>query len=269
MSDCPATGLDDVDALTAQIEAELNEYLGPNAGTPSVKPEAVPQSVPLTATKLSIFDESDFLSWLEDTPEKNISVEKPVVLFDIPKSDISLQKAATPAINSELSLSSYPTPQPTTQNKSSELSSLAARSMDSLFDEIFGKDRDSRANSPISAIPSINIEPPPGKVNELNAISSFNQSASHLQIRKDYEEKLRDVLNAAVESAGIGEVSVLRQLISDGGYIPTEHRIAVWSLILTGGRYLPDSAAGEVIYLLWSLIRATCFSMSISCLDKL
>ena len=250
----------DVDELTAQIEAELNEYLNSssNPAPTSTSSDAVLKTAPTiapTSASSTAFDENDFLSWLEETPDKNptSSTVQPVQHLNTVKLedlfstetlgkdlDVGLENndiLNSPSQRSDLSLlSMIPTP---VQAKSSP-SSLATRSMDSLFDEIFGKDRpDSRTGSPMHS-------------HLTSGLSPSNSSDSQIYVppsRKDFGEQLDELLNKAFAEGGISDISLLRQLVSDAGYIPTEQRTIIWSLLLTGGRYVPDSAAAEVKYL--------------------
>lgn len=248
----------DVDELTAQIEAELNEYLNSSpkpdptsTSSDSALKSDAPIIVPASATSNAAFDENDFLSWLEETPDKNpSSLVQPVQHFNTAKLDDVFSRESldedlddvsdnngilnSPSQRNDLSLSMIPTPVP--QPKSSP-SSLATRSMDSLFDEIFGKDRpDSRTGSPMHTHLASGLSP-----------SSSSDSQIYVPpSRKDFGEQLDELLNKAITEGGISDVSLLRQLVSDAGYIPTEQRTIIWSLLLTGGRYVPDSAAAEV-----------------------
>ena len=224
-----------VDELTAQIEAELNEYLN---STPSIsisnnetKPPTI-SNLPSSTPNISGFDENDFLSWLEETPERSVAPstieKKPIEELDL--DDVAVE---TPPVK-DLSLSMFPTPNAIKAEALKSSPSLATRSMDSLFDEIFGKDRpESRTASPMNAISSITVK-------------ADNQPIYIPPSRRDFEEKLNDLIVTAVAEGGLSDVSPLRQLISDAGYIPSEHRLSVWLLLLTGGRYTPDTAAGEV-----------------------
>jgi hypothetical protein len=245
----------DVDELTAQIEAELNEYLNSTSSKPAPSSSSndshLKSTDPNIAASNSAFDESDFLSWLEETPDKNPapSVVKPVQHLDTNTElledvlcEENLQKTLEEDLDNNDFLSS-PSPEslsfsriPAPVLPQSSPSSLATRSMDSLFDEIFGKDRpDSRTGSPMHAHLPTSLSPS-------NSLDSLYVPPS----RKDFGEELDELLNKAIAEGGIGDVSSLRQLVSDAGYIPTEKRTIIWTLLLTGGRYCPDSAAAEV-----------------------
>ena len=177
---------------------------------PSLSLAAVSSAV--GATKESVDEDLDFLSWLGDSTPERAATPTSVVTGTSAAGNSSenLDSAASKSKNTKSKHVSSSEP---SVNSPTHAQSKVKAMMDVFFDDLFG-----------------------GQQRYEETAEQSTPSKARLT-STDFEHKVREMV-----SSSFVEVDSLRNLLLEGGYVPTQQRAQVWSVLLTGSCSSIDDA---------------------------
>jgi hypothetical protein len=197
------------------LEDELFELL--NSTTTPARTEKIESKEPISkATVTSDVEDQDFLSWLEETPNKSTSADMPTTTAPVSTS-VPSQNVAEANV-----------PSSTTEVKSTNINDL---SMDSFLNDVF------EVSSPLSTTTNPTVETKKEK-------NPNNQNMTPLQLQNElkkkqveYEKELESIVDSPYPDLGM-----LRGTLDKGGYLPSRLRLKILVLLLTGSCHIDDEA---------------------------
>jgi hypothetical protein len=198
------------------LEDELFELL--NSTTTPARTEKIESKEPVSKpTVTSDVGDQDFLSWLEETPNKSTSTDMPTTTVPasttVPSNTVTEAKA----------------PSSTTEVKPT---SINDQSMDSFLNDVF------EVSSPLSSTTNPTVETTKEKKNMNNQNMTPLQLQNELKKKHvEYEKEIESIVDSPYPDLGM-----LRGTLDKGGYLPSRLRLKILVLLLTGSCHIDDEA---------------------------
>jgi hypothetical protein len=196
------------------LEDELFELL--NSTTTPARTEKIESKEPISKPVVtSDVGDQDFLSWLEETPNKSTSADMPTTTAPVSTS-VSSQAVAEANV-----------PSSTTEVKSTNINDL---SMDSFLNDVF------EVSSPLSTTTNPTVETKEKNMNNPNMTPlQLQNELKRKQV--EYEKELESIVDSPYPDLGM-----LRGTLDKGGYLPSRLRLKILVLLLTGSCHIDDEA---------------------------
>jgi hypothetical protein len=190
-------------------KGQLGEKATLPAVTSTVTPASASTPAPvagLAAPKDPQDDDLDFLSWLGDS---TTPVKATATATATPAS--TTEKKPNPSLSIESQIKNIPVKQPTNTDSGvtspTQSQSKVKAMMDIFFDDLFGGQQ----------------QPAPNATTEREVPLKLKMTSA------DFERKVEEMVISSFV-----DLPVLRSLLLEGGYVPSQSRAQVWCLLLTG-----------------------------------